>query len=120
MLAGKRILLVEDEALVALLLEDFLADLGAVVVGPESQLEGAKLAAETEQLDAAILDINLHGHPSYEVADVLKRRGVPFAFATGYGKSGVDPEHRGVPVLMKPYRREDVAEVLADIVPPDP
>lgn len=116
MIAGKRILLVEDEALVAMLLEDMVADLGAIVVGPESQLDLAIARAEQAGIDAAILDINLHGQRSYGVADVLKLRGVPFAFATGYGESGVDPSHRGVPVLIKPYSSQDVARTLMQLL----
>jgi CheY-like chemotaxis protein len=112
MFVGKRILLVEDEALVAMLLEDIVTDLGAIVVGPEAQLDLAIVSAETATLDAAILDINLHGRRSYGVADALRLRGVPFAFATGYGEAGVDPAHRGVPVLSKPYTGQDVARAL--------
>jgi CheY-like chemotaxis protein len=112
MFSGKRILLVEDEALVAMLLEDMVLSLGAVVIGPESQLDIAIHIAETDVLDAAILDINLGGRRSYGVADALRLRGIPFAFATGYGEHGVDPAHRGVPVLMKPYTEDDVARAL--------
>lgn len=116
MLDGKRILLVEDEALVAMLLEDIIIELGGVVVGPEAQLALAIASAETSAIDAAILDINLHGHRSYGVADVLRLRGVPFAFATGYGESGVDPAHRGAPVLIKPYTGHDVARALQQLL----
>jgi CheY-like chemotaxis protein len=116
MLSGKRILLVEDEALVAMLLEDMVIDLGAIVIGPESQLETAINSAETADLDAAILDINLGGRRSYGVADALRQRGVPFAFATGYGEQGVDQAHRGVPVLIKPYSEGEVARVLTTLL----
>jgi CheY-like chemotaxis protein len=116
MLAGKRILLVEDEALVAILLEDMVLSLGALVVGPESRVDLAVARAETEPLDAAILDINLAGQRSYAVADALRQRGVPFAFATGYGELGVDPTHRGVPVLIKPYTEGDVARALEQLL----
>lgn len=116
MLTGKRILLVEDEALVAMLLEDMVLDLGATVIGPESQLDLAILCAETEAIDAAILDINLGGKRSYGVADVLRLRGIPYAFATGYGVLGVDSTHRGVPVLMKPYSDHDVARVVQELL----
>lgn len=116
MLTGKRILLVEDEALVAMLLEDMVLDLGATVIGPESQLDLAIACAETETLDAAILDINLGGKRSYGIADALRLRGIPFAFATGYGALGVDPLHRGVPVLIKPYSGQDVARVLQELL----
>lgn len=116
MLGGKRILLVEDEALVAMLLEDIVIELGGIVVGPEAQLDLAIASAETAVIDAAILDINLHGNRSYGVADALRLRGVPFAFATGYGESGVDPAHRGVPVLIKPYTGQDVARALEQLL----
>lgn len=116
MFTGKRILLVEDEALVAMLLEDLVADLGAVVIGPEGQLDLAIALAETETLDAAILDINLGGKRSYGVADALRQRSIPFAFATGYGASGVDDSHRDVPVLMKPYSAQDVSRTLAELL----
>jgi CheY-like chemotaxis protein len=116
MISGKRILLVEDEALVAMLLEDIVTGLGGIVVGPEAQLECAITSAESAEIDAAILDINLHGHRSYGVADALRLRGVPFAFATGYGESGVDPAHRGVPVLIKPYTGQDVERALTRLL----
>jgi CheY-like chemotaxis protein len=116
MLNGKRILLVEDEALVAMLLEDIVLELGGVVVGPEAQLDLAIVSAQSDCIDAAILDINLQGRRSYGVADALRLRGVPFAFATGYGEAGVDAAHRGVPVLLKPYTGEDVARALQQLL----
>ena len=118
MIPGKRILIVEDEALVAMLLEDMVLALGLEVVGPESQLEHALAIAESEPLDAAVLDINLNGNSSYEVADALRHRGIPYAFATGYGHSGVNPAHAGVPVLSKPYSSEDVTRTLAALLGP--
>lgn len=118
MFAGKRILLVEDEALVAMLLEDMVAELGATVVGLESRVDLAVACAESEELDAAILDINLGGQRSYAVADALRLRGVPFVFATGYGEVGVDAAHRGAPVLIKPYSIDDVARALRTVLAP--
>lgn len=118
MLGGKRILLVEDEALVAMLLEDMIGDLGGEVVGPESQLDLAMAAARSEVLDAAILDINLGGKRSHAVADILRERGVPFAFASGYGAQGVDALHRAVPMLMKPFTMDEVARTLTALLAP--
>ncbi len=118
MFSGKRVLLVEDEALIAMLLEDIVVALGATVVAVESQLDLAIGRAETETLDCAILDVNLGGRRSYSVADALQRRGIPFVFATGYGESGVDAAHRDAPVLMKPYTEDDVARVLAELLAP--
>jgi CheY-like chemotaxis protein len=118
MFAGKRILLVEDEALIAILLEDMVTGFGATIVSTESQLDLAIARAETEALDGAILDVNLGGQRSFGVADVLRRRGIPFVFATGYGQLGVDPAHRDAPVLMKPYSEDDVARALAMMFAP--
>ena len=118
MLAGKRILLVEDEALIAILLEDIVAGLGAVVVAIESRVDAAIVRAETEELDGAVLDVNLGGQRSYGVADALRQRGIPYIFATGYGKSGVDAAHHDAPVLIKPYSEADVAQALSSLFAP--
>ena len=85
-----RILIVEDEALVAMLIEDVLADLGHEVVGVAGRLDQALTLAREREMDFAILDLNLNGLNTYAIADVLKQRGVPFIFATGYGSGGVD------------------------------
>jgi CheY-like chemotaxis protein len=113
---GKRILVVEDEPIVAMLLEDVILDLGLTVVGPASRLDEALRLAESESLDAAILDINLDGHRSYAVADALRARGIPYAFATGYGEAGLDATHAGRPVLTKPYRQNDVDQLLTGLL----
>src|SRR3546814_9846381 len=83
-LAGLRILVVEDELLVALELEMMLIGLGCDVVGPASRLEKAMQLAAAEAIDGAILDVNLRGRPVYPVATALKARGIPFLFSTGY------------------------------------
>lgn len=109
-LVGSRILIIEDEALVAMLVEDALMDAGCAVIGPASDVEGAlRLLAESTP-DAAVLDLNLGGETSAPVADALAGRGVPFVVATGYGAAGLPARHRGVPVLAKPY---DPAELVA-------
>jgi CheY-like chemotaxis protein len=103
LLEGKRILVLEDEPLVAMLLEEMLLDLGCEVVGPAYSLEqGERLAAEAE-LDAAVLDVNVNGEMSDPVANALKARGVPFALATGYGLSAPMAAGGRIPVLQKPY-----------------
>jgi CheY-like chemotaxis protein len=94
-LKGKRILIVEDEFLVAELLLQSLEQCGAEVVGPAATLhQGMTMAANEEKLDCAVLDINLRGNSSYPIADILRRRGIPFLFATGYD-SRVIPERYG-------------------------
>jgi CheY-like chemotaxis protein len=111
MLAGRKVLVVEDEPLVAMMIEDMLTDLGHTVVGPAMQLADGLRLAETAQFDAAVLDINLNGVRSFPVADVLQARGIPFLFATGYG-GGEALEGRQEPVIQKPYQMERLAEML--------
>jgi CheY-like chemotaxis protein len=111
-LAGLRVLVVEDEMMVSMLIEDMLDDLGCKVVGPASRLDEAmSLAAETD-LDCAVLDVNLGGQSIFPLADFLRAKGAPFAFATGYGDAGLRDVDKGSPVLQKPFRESDLARVL--------
>ena len=109
----KRILLVEDEALVALAAEDALLDAGYVVVGPADRLESALFLAESEELDAAVLDVNLAGVYVWPVADALDARSVPFVLLTGFGK-GLDlpPSCQRHPVIAKPLKPQDLLVAL--------
>jgi two-component sensor histidine kinase/DNA-binding response OmpR family regulator len=109
--AGNRILIAEDEALVAMMMGDVLADLGFCVVGPIGTAGEALDAASRGQVDAAILDVNLGGELIYPVADALAARGVPFAFVTGYGVESIDNRFAHVPVLQKPI----APRVLGDL-----
>lgn len=116
MFEGKRILVVEDEPLVAMLLEEMLLDLGCTVVGPAYSLrEGERLAAEAE-LDGAVLDVNLNGEMSDPVANTLRGRGVPFALATGYGLSAPMAADGAVPVLQKPYPAAKLEATLRELL----
>lgn len=115
-LKGLKILVVEDEMLVSMLVEDMLADLGCAVVGPAAELGEAMSLAKTADIDAALLDVNLGGKPIFPVADALKDRGVPFAFASGYGEAGLSEEHRGAAVLQKPFRETDLARALKGLM----
>lgn len=115
-LKGLRVLVVEDEMLVSMLVEDMLADLGCLVVGPAAELEEAMALVIGEEIDAALLDVNLGGRPIFPVADALKARGVPFAFASGYGEAGLSEDHRGAAVLQKPFREADLARALRGLV----
>ncbi len=114
-LAGLRVLVVEDEMMVSMLIEDMLADLGCQVIGPASRLDEAFDLARTDDLDCAILDVNLGGQPIFPLADLLRERGQPFAFATGYGDAGLRDIDRGAPVLQKPFREGDLARVLGEL-----
>ena len=112
-LKGRRVLVVEDEAMIAMLVEDMLADLGCVVVGPAHDLDAAMaLAAGAEAIDVALLDVNLAGKPVFALADALRERGVPLVFATGYGEGGLREIDAGAPVLQKPFRTADLAHAL--------
>lgn len=113
-----RIFVVEDEALVAMLMEDILMDLGHEVSAIASRLHQARDMAQTGAFDLAILDVNLNDQPSYPIAETLRKRGIPFAFATGYGGMGLDPAFTGVPTLAKPYVAEDVRRLIAALVQP--
>lgn len=110
---AKRILLVDDEALVALAAEDILVSEGYSVVGPADRLESALRLAKSEALDGAVLDINLAGDYVWPVADALYARGVPFVLLTGFGK-GLDlpPSCRRTPLLTKPVRPPELKAAL--------
>lgn len=109
----KRALLVEDEAVVALLIESMLTDLGYEVVGPIPRLPKALDIASTESFDLAVLDVNLNGTPSFPIAEVMKANGIPFLFATGYGAPGIPDYLSHVAVLQKPFKIQQLAEAIA-------
>lgn len=115
-LAGKRVLAVEDEGLVAMWLEDLLNDLGCVVVGPANSLEGAFELLEHDAIELAVLDINIAGEKVFPVAERLAARNVPFVFATGYGASGVIEPFDRHPVVQKPYTLEMLKRALESII----
>lgn len=102
-MTGLRVLLVEDEALIAIMAEDMIESLGHRVVRTCPTLADALDGCAAGDFDAALLDVNLNGDSSMAVAAALKARGIPLAFTTGYGVTGVDQAHRDVPVLTKPY-----------------
>lgn len=107
-----RVLLVEDEGLVAMMLEDLLEDLGCEVAGSLASVGAALAWIEAGgSADVALLDVNLSGEPVFPVADALKARGVPYAFATGYDE-GHDPRFKDAPLLGKPIRQERLEALL--------
>lgn len=111
-LAGWRVLLIEDESLVAMLLEDALAGVGCKVIGLASRFYDAEQKAKSLSFDVAVLDVNLNGKQTLPIAEVLFGRGIPFVFATGYGV-GFLPEHlQTVPVLQKPFEQHDLERAL--------
>jgi DNA-binding response OmpR family regulator len=114
-LTGTRVLVVEDEYYIAAELKRALAEVGAMVIGPVGKLEqGLELAAG--QLDAALLDVNLHGESSFGVAELLERRGVPYMFLTGYDSWAIPPRYEGTARLTKPYLVDKVIEAVEQMV----
>jgi CheY-like chemotaxis protein len=108
-----RLLLVEDEALIAMMAEDLIDSLGHQVVRTAATLGEGQTACAGHDFDAALLDVNLNGESSMTLATALKERGCPFAFTTGYGAGGIDPEHGDMPVLTKPYALAELKIVLS-------
>jgi len=111
-LRGKRVLVVEDEAMICMMLEEFLGDLGCRVVATASHMQDGRRKAEHMEIDLAVLDINLDGELSYPIAQTLMDRAIPFVFSTGYGRSGVPPTFKNVFVLVKPFGVEELREGL--------
>ena len=115
--SGLRVLLVEDENLIALLLEDMLAELGHTVVGPVARFDKALETAQREAFDVAILDVNINGEEAYPIAEALAARDIPFVFSTGYGKESLRPPYNDRPALQKPFERHDLQKLLAELSP---
>ena len=113
---AKRILVVEDEMMIAMMLEDMLSEMGHEVVGVAPNLKIALVLAAQEQFDVAILDINLAGERSFPVARLLRERGLPFLFATGYGTLGLDASFREAVTLKKPFQMEELALAIEAVM----
>lgn len=95
-----------------MLVEDMLGDLGCTVVGPAASARAAVAAARDAKIDFALLDVNLDGQTSFEAAEILRSRGIPFAFVTGYGEQGVRPDLRNAPILTKPIDPRRLRQAL--------
>jgi CheY-like chemotaxis protein len=108
---GTRVLIVEDEVIVALFLEDLLGEFGYEVAGVASHLDEAM--AHAPDYDLALLDVHLNGRSVFDFADALAARGTPFVFATGYGERGIPDRHRSRPVLQKPFTPADLKHALS-------
>jgi CheY-like chemotaxis protein len=109
----RRVLVVEDEIMIRMLLEDMLDDLGYEVVGTAATLDEALGLASQADIELAILDVNLNGSPVYPVADALAVRKVPFIFSTGYGEQGLPEDYRECQLLQKPFQLENLERALA-------
>lgn len=113
-LAGHRVLVVEDEQLIGLMLADVLEEFGSAVLGPVATVAEAIDLVEHEEVTAALLDLNLRGETVYPVADRLAASGIPFVFITGYGQSHLVRRHAEVPILTKPFGPRQLAEMVAN------
>jgi CheY-like chemotaxis protein len=115
--AGKRVLVVEDESMIRLLLDGMLTELGYTMAAEAGRLDEALSLAKQGEFDLAILDVNLNGHPITPVAEILVERGVPFVLASGYGRRGIPDAFGRVPLLQKPFQVEALARALASVTP---
>jgi CheY-like chemotaxis protein len=111
-LSGQRVLVIEDEWAIRMMIEDTLADLGCAVVGTAVRVDEALAKASSAGIDLAVVDVNLDGRSSYEVADALNARGIPFVFATGYGSAGLRAGYPEVPVIQKPFEPRELERAL--------
>jgi CheY-like chemotaxis protein len=115
--SGKRVLVVEDEPMIRLLLDDMLSDLGYIMAAEAGRLDEALEVARQGEFDVAILDVNLNGQPIAPVVEVLVKRGVPFVFVSGYARRGIPDAHSRIPLLQKPFQVEGLARALAAVAP---
>lgn len=115
--APRRVLVVEDEVLIGMLLEDMLGDLGFQVFAMASNIEQAKELAREAPVDLAILDVNLNGQEVFPVAEILAGRGIPFLFATGYGERGLPLAFQNRPTLQKPFHQEALERQVTTLFP---
>jgi CheY-like chemotaxis protein len=116
-LSGLRVLVVEDEALITMLLEDMLDEFGCQVVGPAATIAEALSLIEVAMIDVALLDLNLgRGETTYDLAGRLGRRKVPFAFVTGIDAQAMQDPYKNSPTLGKPFRLGDLERVLTHLV----
>jgi CheY-like chemotaxis protein len=113
-LSDRKVLVVEDEMMIAMLIEDMLDEFGCKLVGPATNVPRALELIDKEKVDIAVLDLNLDGKDTYAIADALRQKHVPFIFATGYGSTGVRPEYGDRPVLQKPFQAKDLETALAE------
>ncbi len=108
-------LIVEDEAIIAMMLQMFLEELGCVVQDTASNVQDALRAASEGHFECAFLDVNLNGQKAHAIPGVLQRRKIPFAFVTGYGAQGVLATYADAPIVTKPFSKKAIADTLAKL-----
>ena len=110
--AARRVLIVEDEVLIAMMLQDMVADAGLEVEGVANSLDAGIELANRANFDLAILDVNLNGEEVYPVAEILQKRGIPFIFSTGYGAGGIRSGFDSAPQVLKPFQQNLLVAAL--------
>ena len=115
--SSPRVLVVEDEPLIAQVLQDWLEELGCVVVGPARSVDAAMDLLDSVPVQAAILDVKVLDGATHEVGKVLHERGIRYVVATGYGAADLHPQFQDVPILQKPFDFSAAAHIISDILP---
>ncbi len=115
-LVGRKVFVVEDEPMVSMLIEDLLSDIGCEVVATASRFNEVLEKAESIAFDVAILDVNLNGQHTIPIAEEFARRDLRFLFATGYAVPLVPESLQNVPVLHKPFRHDDLARAIRNVL----
>jgi DNA-binding NarL/FixJ family response regulator len=115
-LEGRRILVVEDSLIQAMEITESLCAVGAVVLGPTPEAAEAELILDKDTVDCAVVDIDLGNGPSYELAEYLKRRRLPFLFSSGFSETAVPESYKDVPVLLKPYSGEALVKAVENLI----
>ena len=113
-LSNRRVLVVEDEMMIAMLIEDMLEEFGCKLVGPATNVPRALELIGKENVDIAVLDLNLDGQDTYAIADALQQKNVPFVFATGYGSAGLRKGYEKWPILQKTFQAKDLETALEE------
>jgi CheY-like chemotaxis protein len=115
-LSGMRVMVAEDELLIAMLIEDVLADAGCLLVGPFCNVSDALAAARDATIDIALLDVNLRGQKIYPAAEALAARRIPFLLLSGYGRDAIPPNHPDWEACAKPFKSAELTKMLSDRV----
>jgi CheY-like chemotaxis protein len=116
-LVGLRVFVAEDEFLVLQLIEDMLVELGCAIADSVSSVRAALDRAAATEAQVAVLDVNLHGKTIFPAAQILRQRGIPIVFSTGYGADGIESEWKFCPVIQKPFAIDGLGTALAQVVP---
>lgn len=108
----QRVLIVEDETMIRMMLADMLQDIGHDVAAEAATLDEARRCAQETDFDLAILDVNLNGEQVFPVVDIIDKRNLPFLLSTGYGASGLPEAYRSAPVLQKPFELDRLRDAI--------